>query len=162
MRSKNTQKGFTLIELLVVISIISILSSVIFASLSTAKSKARDAVRYSDLRQIKTALELYLNTYNYYPTCSGDDLCDSTGSGALSPINTLGIVPTYIPQIKNDPLNNNGYAYYYARGYRKTGTSSFIFTGNNTDYIFGMRLEVTSNTTYDGWGNPNLNYLDGN
>lgn len=35
------RKGFTLIELLVVISIISLLSSIVFASLSTAKEKAR-------------------------------------------------------------------------------------------------------------------------
>jgi len=162
MTRKITQKGFTLIELLVVISIISILSSVVFSSLNTARSKARDAIRYSDARQIKNALEMYFSTYGYYPTCGGEDLCDSTG--VLTPINTLEVVPTYISEIKGDPINENGYGYYYARGYKKIGTNTFIHTpGDNTNYIFGMRLENSSAPTYDeGWGNPNLNYLDGN
>ncbi|HEY4502812.1 MAG TPA: type II secretion system protein [Candidatus Paceibacterota bacterium] len=57
MYPKN-QSGFTLIELLVVIAIISILSSVVLASLSTARAKARDAKTKSDIHQIKLALYL--------------------------------------------------------------------------------------------------------
>lgn len=59
--------GFTLIELLVVISIISLLSSVIIASLNSVRSKARDSKRIQDLTNIQTALELYYNTYGGYP-----------------------------------------------------------------------------------------------
>jgi len=61
MRSK---KGFTLIELLVVISIISLLSSIVLASLNTARAKARDAARVASLKQVQNAIELYASNHN--------------------------------------------------------------------------------------------------
>lgn len=67
---KNS-RGFTLIELLVVISIISVLSSVVLASLNTARTKSRDVRRLSDIRQIRNALELYRNDNGAYPLSGG-------------------------------------------------------------------------------------------
>jgi len=70
-------KGFTLIELLVVIAIIGLLSSVVLASLNTARSKSRDAQRISDVRQLQTALEFFYDEHGRYPR--------STSCGATSP-----------------------------------------------------------------------------
>jgi prepilin-type N-terminal cleavage/methylation domain-containing protein len=60
-------KGFTLIELLVVIVIIGILATLATVTLGSARSKARDARRISDVKQIQTAAELYYNDASGYP-----------------------------------------------------------------------------------------------
>ncbi|MGH7175635.1 MAG: type II secretion system protein [Minisyncoccia bacterium] len=58
---KIRSRGFTLIELLVVIAIIGILSAVVLASLSTARTKGQDAAIQSDLNTIQTEAEIYYN-----------------------------------------------------------------------------------------------------
>ncbi|MBI2024267.1 prepilin-type N-terminal cleavage/methylation domain-containing protein [Candidatus Giovannonibacteria bacterium] len=60
-------KGLTLIELLVAISIISLLSSIVVASLQGARSKARDSERIQTLQSFEIALELYYTQYEKYP-----------------------------------------------------------------------------------------------
>lgn len=61
--SRNS-KGFTLIELMVVIAIIAILAVLIILNLNTARKKARDAVRKSDMSQMQTAIESYADDHN--------------------------------------------------------------------------------------------------
>lgn len=68
MKQINNRKGFTLIELLVVIAIIGILSTLAIVALGSARAKSRDAKRVSDMRSIFSALELYFNDQNMYPT----------------------------------------------------------------------------------------------
>jgi len=52
------EKGFTLIELLVVIAIIGLLSTLAVVQLNSARGKARDARRISDVKQLSTLLEM--------------------------------------------------------------------------------------------------------
>lgn len=63
----HTRRGFTLIELLVVIAIIGILSSVVLASLNSARNKGTDAKIQSEIRSIAVNAEIYYdnngNTY---------------------------------------------------------------------------------------------------
>lgn len=64
---KYNKQGFTLIELLVVISIIGLLSSIVWASLGEARMKARDARRFQDFQQFQIALQLFYDKYGVYP-----------------------------------------------------------------------------------------------
>ncbi|MDB5254791.1 MAG: fimbrial protein pilin [Candidatus Nomurabacteria bacterium] len=159
------QQGFTLIELLVVIAIIGILASVILASLNSARLKARDAKRMSDLHEIQIALESYYNDNGFYPPCnvSGQDACTTTG-GSYPPMSAMLIVPQYISSISNDPTNiATQYGYYYTRGFKITGPGiTYVQTGSKGDYILGTRLENPKGGPFPGWDNNNLNYLIGN
>ncbi len=123
-----SNRGFTLIELLIVIAVIGILASVILVSLTSARSKARDSKRISDIKQISVALQLYRDTNGTFPStagvCYADWCCLGHGSGgtcwagAYTGNTALdnSLAPQYISKLSDDPLNNiskygDGYMY---------------------------------------------------
>jgi len=119
--------GFTLIELLVVVAIIGLLSSVVLASLNTARAKGRDAKRLSDMEQIRTALAMYYNDYNgKYPTTGGAwyGNCSFFGSyGVSGPGGYIpNLAPTYISVLPLDP--------------KPTADTCYLYRSNGVDYDF--------------------------
>ena len=65
-------KGFTLIELLVVVAIIGILSSVVLASLSSARNKGRDAAVKAGLSSARAQAEILADdSGGYTAACTG-------------------------------------------------------------------------------------------
>lgn len=82
VKKSQSKKGFTLVELLVVIAIIGILSTLAVVALGNVRSKARDAKRVADIKQIGTALELYYADGGSYPTVitPGQSLVSSNGA----------------------------------------------------------------------------------
>jgi len=91
------KKGFTLIELLVVIAIIGVLSTLAIIALGSARTKARDSKRMSDLKQIATALELYYGENNTYPVII------TPGNSLVSPDG----LTTYMNKIPSNPTPRN-------------------------------------------------------
>jgi len=69
----SESRGFTLIELLVVIAIIGVLSSVIIASLNTARLKAADGSVRSEAEQLRNIMALeYSDTGSYAAIKNGN------------------------------------------------------------------------------------------
>lgn len=85
-----------MVELLVVIAIIGVLSSVVLASLNTARQKSRDARRVADVKQLQLALELYFDTNRAYPA--------ALDAASL-------VTPGYISAIPVDPIDLSVYPY---------------------------------------------------
>jgi len=134
MKSLRKTSGFTLIELLVVIAVIGILAGVILASLNSARSKARDARRKSDLAQLVRAVELYRNDNANYPATAG--WFSNANHGGLDG----ALTPGYISKIPDDPIAAAGQNYMY---YRKDFTICSIVEGIDK-YAFYTKLENPS------------------
>ncbi|MEQ1561563.1 MAG: type II secretion system protein [Nitrospira sp.] len=82
---KDKNKGFTLIELLVVIAIIGILSSVVLASLTTARGKASNASIKADLKGARNQIEVfYDNNSTYANVCADAGLISTLDSTAVA------------------------------------------------------------------------------
>jgi len=61
------KNGFTKIEVLIIAAIIGILGITAVFAVTTARSRTRDAVRMSDVRQLQAGLEMYFIDFNTYP-----------------------------------------------------------------------------------------------
>jgi prepilin-type N-terminal cleavage/methylation domain-containing protein len=92
MHSATLTRGFTLIELLVVIAIIGILSSVVLASLNTARAKGSDAAIKSDINGARAQAELY---YDASPANGYTNVCTAVGGIAamVNAITAQGVTP---------------------------------------------------------------------
>ena len=158
---KKTQKGFTLIELLVVIAIIGILSSVVLASLSTARQKSRDAKRISDIGQVQLALELFFDAKQSYPSTT-PNICTATGNAACTPTTgtaangidnaIVGLADVTQKFLPKTPIPaggaGNAVSYYYRATYDNAGvlTECTAVGTTCTGYALGAALERDDNT----------------
>ena len=83
-------KGFTLIELLVVIAIIGILSSIVLASLNTARSRGANAAVKSNLANVRVQAEIWYDTNSNTYGTFGLAACPTTaGSSHIFQDNTI-------------------------------------------------------------------------
>lgn len=121
-RSKRPTSGFTLIELLVVIAIISLLSSIVLASISQARVKAQAVKTAQELRQVELSLRLWANDlkmtkwWTSYSGVVGDTWdCDRNFNGyavSLTAIKSACLeFKNYLSSNPTPPATNGEYEY---------------------------------------------------
>ena len=121
MDIKINKKGFTLVELLVVISIIGVLAPLVVTNLNEARARARDSRKKTDMAQLRTALQLYYNTYQKFPSYTslnsikgcgplGTLDCPQGGCPGFAAGGTTGCDTVYMNALP-DGLGTNGISY---------------------------------------------------
>jgi len=122
--SGRTSQAFTLIELLVVISIVALLSSVVLASLNTARDRGKAAQAAAQLAEIRKVISLYFSDNGVYP-CFDHNWNDNAEK-------------TWSVSYLKWPLNPWGTEYHLEHGYP---------SGNPTPFSVSMRAIGTKAAT---------------
>jgi prepilin-type N-terminal cleavage/methylation domain-containing protein len=143
----SDSRGFTLIELLVVIAIIGILSSVVLASLSTARNKGSNAAIKSQLASLRSEAEILAQ--------------DNSGSYA-----TICTAGTNTKKIFDAAVTSNGNTSTSTISYCAAASGTYVgaidlkspegsYTGwcvDNTGVSKGITTDVTSSLTWTACG----------
>lgn len=134
------KRGFTLIELLVVISIIGLLSSIVMASLNTARTKARDVRRMQDLAQLDRAITSFFSDKGYLPANTNGwcTYISNTTNGYTTTFQS-NFIPGYMPSLPADPQKQGQVGDYF---YRNENNGQGLYT-------LCAQLEQSTGKTYD-------------
>ena len=123
----------------VIIAIIGVLATLLLLQLGTARAKARDAKRITDINGLRTAIEIYYDDNGgKYPTAVSDAL--------LGKYISSGKVPT-------DPVTAVGYPYAYNTGGGSNPVKYHLWTELETKNTAALAGDGDMNST--GWtGSP--------
>lgn len=177
------RRGFTLIELLVVIAVIGVLASIALVNLNGVQVSARNAVRKSDLAQLRDAVKRYhLITGNWPTSAVGPEIT----TACANPGGTDGDWPTDlknefaaigIPKLPVDPLFNGGSI--TSKGDCDTGSPTHLYYGMGClsngpgtqcsgNFVVEIHIEGTSDPDYKtgahnlcGWDNRHYEQIVG-
>jgi prepilin-type N-terminal cleavage/methylation domain-containing protein/prepilin-type processing-associated H-X9-DG protein len=127
------RKAFTLIELLVVIAIIAILAAILFPVFAQAREAARKTSCLNNMKQIATAVQLYIQDY---------DETFALNLYLLTPPQVYTFYDAHMPYTKNtgilrcpsDPQPQRWQPFLTGCGYPFTGTGAFDHFSYNGNY----------------------------
>lgn len=104
---KTKNKGFTIVELLIVIIVIGILATLVIALFTSAKKKARDSQRQTDIVALQGYIEGYYAETGKYPTLAN---MNDTAAEGFRETSLEGLDPAAL----FDPKDNRASADTYA------------------------------------------------
>ncbi len=138
MKYTHQVRGFTLIELLVVISIVSLISSVVYSSASGGRAKAEDAKKIVETRQVETALRVFTEERGRPPLNYGPEHIAVQGDGNYEKSMQELVDAGYFNEIPASSDPNNPYVYSNFEDQKKVlfGTSLKNTKGNSASCSF--------------------------
>ena len=102
--NKLRSQAFTLIELLVVIATIAILAAILFPVFAQARDKARSIACLSNMKQVGTAMQMYVQDYDERLFFRSTTNVDLTRIHAATTGNPLKWWNMLMPYVKNNQL----------------------------------------------------------
>ena len=160
--NSTDKRGFTLIELLVVVAIIGLLATLSILAFNSARAKARDALRMASIKQIDSAIEMYINDNNHPPDLGNPDCLNvdaengdcQTHDFSSSWSDLAAELKPYIANLPKDPCGEacysedggeNGSNLFFDYVYAAPAIAAFAQvynTGSDNDYeIYAENLE---------------------
>lgn len=132
-RTQKSEDSFTLIEMLTVISIIAILTGILYPALRTIRDAPKKAQARTDIRRIEMAIQGFYNEYGKWPPApASSEEFFSMLNGNIKPYDGTSLVSAY--------TNNNR---------------------RNTRFLEMDKKQVNSSNEFlDPWGNPYLICID--
>lgn len=123
MQRPSFARGFTVLEILIVIAVFGLLATLAVLSLNSARARARDAQRISDISVLRNAFSQYYLERSNYPASGGVSLgqpgtkTDVFGYGGFSSAQEAnGVI--YLNRVPTGPTVNEYYRYHGgANGY---------------------------------------------
>jgi prepilin-type N-terminal cleavage/methylation domain-containing protein len=143
-RILNNSNGFTLVELMVAISIIGILSTIVYANFGEARKASRDDIRKTSLKEMQLAIEFYKAQYDVYPVAGcGVGTAAFADASASCVAYVTGLTPDFIPALPTDPNSENVVG------------KGFMYRSNGTDYKLMIKdaVEVKMVASGDEYAN---------
>jgi prepilin-type N-terminal cleavage/methylation domain-containing protein len=153
------KKGFTLIELLVVISIISLLSSIVLASVQDARDKAKGTAFRQNVDQFIKAIELYrldnkggipitINTKWGYSRTYGNGGNNGNPSQINDPDIVMPKMEKYISAMPYPPFDGSGGEFFWGVTTKEHNSSVGRCSGDTTTPKYIIAIRGTKNTKY--------------
>lgn len=114
---KTRNAGFTILEILVVLAIGAMILSFVLFGYRDLKAKSRDSTREHDIKQIRNALDLYINNASVFPCAGEGEVIIGASSCLRDALLGVGVIPALpidpigkISGVCGDP---NSYVYCY-------------------------------------------------
>ncbi len=154
---ERQRKGFTLIELLVVIAIIAILAAILFPVFAKAREKARTSSCQSNLKQIGTAIAMYVQDYDETWPYMWMNI-----PGVITGSNYITWADFIQPYVKNyQLLQCPSKQYTQAQMAYTTTPFSYAFNGSPGGFNGGAKeanIAAPAETidVFDGWGSMDV------